>query len=262
MVLCYGEGMRTAFQEVFRRVVLGVGVSLFYSLTACSYPTLMTLTIFETPSRSVHLTVDPTIYLDSDFSHPVAIPADTMKALLGGLVIIEPVSFFSWPFKENKSPRHPLFSDADIRFWAPLLAKALDSATPEEMVTFYQSDDISAVSREVTSGGLFVKDQLLYFILTNYRAPSQFMADYGTADTLDDRRNPLRSMAPQQVTLQFEPDRLVVAPQENSQSVGLSLQRRAIAVLFRQLPILPSGLAREQDTTTVLSSPNPQRQSY
>lgn len=241
-------------------MVLGVGVSLLYSLAACSNPTLMTLTIFETPSRSVHLIVDPTVYLESGFSHPAAIPADTMKALLRGLVVIEPVSFFSWPFKENKSPRHPLFSEADIRFWVPLLVKALDSATPEEVVTFYQSDDISAVSREVTSGGMFVKDQLLYFVLSNYRAPSQFMADYGTADTLDDRRNPLRAMAPQQITLQFEPDSLVVASQENSQSVGLSLQRRAIAVLFRQLPIRPSGLARDRDTTPVLSSPNPHLQ--
>ncbi len=235
----------------------GLGVSLLALMMACSNPYMETLTVFETPSRYVRLAIDPTVSLDSGFSHPVAIDPDGMATVLKGMMVIEPDSFIPWPFKEDRPPRHPLFSEADIRFWAPLLAKALDSATPEEVVTFYQSDDISALSREVTSGGMFVKDQLLYFVLSNYRAPSGFMADYGMADTLDDRRFPLRSMAPQQVTLQFDPVSLVVAPQENSQSNGLSLQRRTIAVLFRQLPMRPSGLARDQAPTPALTSPNP-----
>ena len=227
-------------------------------LAACSTSHLVTHTVFESPTRFVRLAVDRTVSLESGFSHPATIPADTMKAILGGLTIVEPASLIPWPFQKDRPLLDPLFSEADIRFWAPVLAKALDSATPEEVVTFYQSDDISAVSREVTSGGLFVKDQILYFILSNYRAPSQFMADVGMADTQDDRRFPLRSMAPQQVTLQFEPDSLVVAPYNSRQSIGLSLPRATIAVLFRQFPTRPPGLASDQDPFNLPALPNPQ----
>jgi hypothetical protein len=227
-------------------------------LASCSTSHLVTHTVFETPTQFVRLAVDQTVSLDSGFSHPATIPADTMKAILGGLTIVEPASLIPWPFQKDRPLRHPLFSEADIRLWAPVLAKALDSATPEEVVTFYQSDDISAVSREVTSGGLFVKDQILYFMLSNYRAPSQFMADIGMADTHDDRRFPLRSMAPQQFTLQFEPDSLVVAPHDDNQSVGLSFPGTTIAVLFRQLPARSSGLASDQDTFNLPAFLNPQ----
>jgi hypothetical protein len=227
-------------------------------LASCSTSHLVTHTVFETPTRFVRLAVDRTVSLDSGFSHPATIPADTMMAILGGLTIVEPVPLIPWPFQKDRPPRHPLFSEADIRLWAPLLAKALDSATPEEVITFYQADDISAVSREVTSGGMFVKDQLMYFILSNYRAPSQFMADIGMADTHDDRRFPLRSMAPQQFTLEFDSDSLVVGPHDENQSIGLSFSGSTIAVLFRPLPARPSGLASDQDTFNLPALPKPQ----
>jgi hypothetical protein len=214
---------------------------------ACSPSHLVTYTVFETPTRFVRLAVDRTVSLESRFSHPVAIPPDNMSTFLAGLMIIEPPSLIPWPFQEERPSRHPLFSAEAIRFWVPLLTRALDVATPEELVTFYQAHVISPVSREVTSGGLFVTEDHLHFILSNYRAPIPFMADFGMADTHDDRRNPLRPMAPQQIQLQFESEGLMASSQDAGHTVGKIPQERTVAILFRQLSPRPIHPASDQD---------------
>ncbi|MBA3964961.1 MAG: hypothetical protein H0X47_04185 [Nitrospirales bacterium] len=234
----------------------GLGAGLLGMLAACSTSHLVTHTVFETPTRYVRLAVDQTVSLKSKFSHPVAIPPDNMNALLAGLIVVEPVSLIPWPFQEERPSRHPLFSEEDIRFWSPLLTKALDVATPEELVTFYQADVISPVSRNVTSGALFVKDDHMYFILSNYRAPIQFMADVGMADTDDDRRNPLRFMAPQQTRLLFESEGVVASSQDEAYTVGMVPRERTVAIFFRQLRPRPMSPASDQLNSDIPSPQN------
>jgi hypothetical protein len=214
-------------------VLLGV-------LPACTNSHLVTLTIVETPSRYVRLAVDRTVRLDSGFSHPASIPPDQMSAILSGLLVIEKGASLPWPLGDGRSTRPSAFDREDIRFWAPLLVQALEKATREEVVTFYQSDTVSATRRDVTSGGMFVKDGQLYFILSNYRSPSQFMADIGTADTMDDRRYPLKPMAPHRFTLQFEPESAVEPSWKNTPLSGWPFQGKALAIRLDQLPPTPS----------------------
>lgn len=209
-------------------------------LSACATSHLVTLTIVETPSRYVRLAVDRMVRLDSGFSHPASIPPDQMAAVLSGLVVVEKGPRLPWPLGEGRAPRPSAFDREDIQFWAPILAQALEKATPEEIVTFYQSDTISATRRDVTSGGIFVKDRLLYIMLSNYRSPSEFMADIGTADTMDDRRYPLKSIGPRRFTLQFEPEGAVEASWKETPLARWPFQGKALAIRLDQLPPSPS----------------------
>jgi hypothetical protein len=116
-------------------------------LAACATSHLVTLTIVETPSRYVRLAVDRTVRLGSGFSHPASIPPDQMAEILSGLVVIEKGASLPWPLGEGGPYRPSAFDREDIRFWVPPLTQALEKATPEEIVTFYQSDSVSATRR-------------------------------------------------------------------------------------------------------------------
>jgi hypothetical protein len=120
-----------------------------------------------------------------------------------------------------------------------LLALALSKATPEEVVTFYQSRDVSAIKREVTSGGVFVHGDELHLVLANYRSHTQYMPDFGAADTKDDRLTPMEPLAPQRGKLDFEP-----YSAKQIQPVGvfeklLQWDNREVVVLYKQLPPRP-----------------------
>ena len=55
-----------------------------------------------------------------------------------------------WPnsrfYDDTSLPRvHPAFTDREVAFFAPLLTLGLSKATPEEVVTFYQTRNLSAL---------------------------------------------------------------------------------------------------------------------
>jgi hypothetical protein len=118
---------------------------------------------------------------------------------------------------------------------APLLSLALQTATPEEIVTFYRSTRLSGMGREVTSGGLFVKGEELHIVLSNLRSVTNYAADIGVADYEDDRLVPMRSIAPQTGKLSFTPE----SASRDAAPAGLSRffhqDRRKIIVLYEAL---------------------------
>jgi hypothetical protein len=176
---------------------------LVLALQGCAGSYFSTLPIYETPNAYVKLQVDRS--LGSNFSHPAVVSADLIAAVLGGIIVREPAT--RMPVYDDLSiPRkHRAFSDDEAAFWAPLLAAGLNKATSEEIVTFYKTRRISGGRREVTSGGIFLRDDEMHVLLRNYRSETHFIADFGAADTEDDRLTPLRSLAPQRGTLDFEP---------------------------------------------------------
>ena len=140
---------------------------------------------------------------------------------------------------EPASRVHPAFTDKDIAFFAPLLALALSKATPEEVVTFYQTRAISAIAREVTSGGLFVQGDELHLILANYRSHTDYMADLGVAETQDDRLTPMQSLAPQGVRLDFDPHSAKRERPVGTFEKLFQRDHRELTVLYKQLPPRP-----------------------
>jgi hypothetical protein len=136
-------------------------------------------------------------------------------------------------------PIHPAFSEKDIAFFAPLLAMALSKATPEEVVTFYQTRSIAANTREVTSGGLFIQGDELHLTLANYRSPTRYMPDMGVAETQDDRFTPMQSLAPQGGRLNFEPHSAKREKPSGGFEKLLQQDQRELTVRYKQLPPRP-----------------------
>jgi hypothetical protein len=65
------------------------------------------------------------------------------------------------------------------------------------------------------------------------------MADYGAAETEDDRLTPMQSMTPQNGRLDFEPVSAKREPQVGALGKVLQWNNRELAVLYKQLPPRP-----------------------
>lgn len=215
---------------------------LLLGLVGCQSRPLHTQTIYDSPTQFVRLEVDHTV--GGGHSHPADMTTAEMKAVLSGIMIDEPTQFMpSLPFfsKNEEPPRHPAFNQSEILFLAPLLAKGLATATSEEVVTFYLATQQAAIIKKITSGGIYLDGDELHIILSNYRSPTHYSSDPGTSDTYDHRLTPLRSIAPQQTKLDFEPSTAVAPPRKGLLSGLFRPDRREIVILFKKLRPGPSS---------------------
>jgi len=215
-----------------------LGIVLLFPLAACQTQPVHTAVIHDDPSRFVRLEVDRVV--GDTHSHPVDITTDDMIAVLSGVMIEEPPMFMtptSLLTKDKEPQQHPAFNAAEIRFYAPLIAKGLGRAKSEEVVTFGQTSQMTAIISKVTSGGVFVDGDELHLILSNYRSETNYSPDPGISGvTLDSRSTPLRSIAPQRTKLYFEPSTAIAPSREGILSSLLRPDRREIIVLFKKLP--------------------------
>ena len=218
------------------RLIAGVAICLLVVLIAACVPKqFTTATLYDSPHAFVRLEADPATGQEAVHSHPATVAPDQIAAVLHGMTIDEPKT--RMPIYDDLSiPRHHrAFDENTIAFLAPLLSLGLAQATSEEVVTFYLSKDRSGGSREVTSGGLFVQGEELHFVLANYRSPTNYMSDFGAADTMDDRLTPMRSIAPQRGRLEFEPASGVRVRTSNVFSRMFQAQEWELIIAFKEL---------------------------
>jgi hypothetical protein len=223
------------------RLLVLLTTILLAGVTACQIKQFPTLIMYESPTRFVRLEADPSVSPRAGHSHPVSLTTEEMAAVLSGLMIEEPSRIVSFLDTNPGPPRHPAFNEAEVRFFAPLLAKGLGLATPEEVITFYQTSQDTAIIRKVTSGGMFVSGEELHVVLSNYRSSTHYASDPGVADTMDDRLTPMRSIAPQQVSLDFEPSSARVPARKNGLTSLFDRERQEIVILFKTLAPAKAG---------------------
>lgn len=230
-------------------VALLFGIALLLTFAACQNRPFQTVAIYDDPLRFVRLEVDPVI--GGSHSHPIDITTDDMIAVLAGVMIEEPPGIMAPAslLAKDKEPRqHPAFSETEIRLFAPQLTQGLRTAKSEEIVTFGQTIQITAITSKITSGGVFVDGDELHLLLSNYRAETNYAPDPGiSGTTLDARSSPLRSIAPQQSRLYFEPSSAVAASSEGILSSLLRPNRREIVILFKKLPSRTSDMGHKPD---------------
>jgi hypothetical protein len=195
----------------------------------------VTLTIYDTPQSYVRLEADRASTEGTGHSHPADISIEQMAAVLSGIAVQEPLTRV--PLYDDLSipRRHRAFSEKDVTFWAPLLSLALEKATPDEVVTFYQSVRLSAVNREVTSGGLHVEGDELHVTLSNLRSETQYAADIGVSDSQDDRLTPMRSIAPQRGKLLFFPESARADAGRDKRKGIFHWDQREVVILYKEL---------------------------
>lgn len=163
---------------------IGLG-SILFLFAGCAGPA--PIVIYEDKQESIWLKFDPKA--GSGHSHPYSIPTEQMANLLNGVRITDRnvVTGFDL-FRDVASS--PAFSGLDISRLVPHLCQALQKASPKDMVTFYFAKFDATRGMVVTSGGLFVRNGRLYFILANART-SQSSVQYENTYEIDTRDQPL-----------------------------------------------------------------------
>lgn len=164
--------------------------------------------------------------------------AEEMATVLSGIIVEELSSLMPsvpLPGKDKEPPRRPAFRMEEIALLAPLLAKGLNAARPEEVVTFYWITQQPAPIEQVTSGGVFIDGDHLHFLLSNYRSPTRYPPDAETMRSLDGRSTPLQPLVPQETLLTFNPITAFVPRKQGSLKNPFRSKRQEIVVLFQTL---------------------------
>jgi hypothetical protein len=217
-------------------LVVLFGIALILGFTACQNRPFLTGSIYEDQSLFVRLAIDHTV--GGGHSHPASMTTEEMTTVLSGIMVEEPSSLIPsvpLPGKDKEPSRHPAFRAAEINFLAPLLAKGLNTARPEEVVTFYWITQQPASIEQVTSGGVFIDGDHLHFLLSNYRSPTRYPPDAETMQSLDGRSTPLQPLVPQETLLTFNPITALVPLEHGFLKNPFRSKRREIVVLFQTL---------------------------
>lgn len=120
----------------------------------------------------VHKSDDGAVYLEEvldlafEASHPASIEPETLGKVLGGVYISEVADSLAQSGTTGTVARYA-FSEADVRFLAPLLSHALNVAGRGDQVVFrliYQT----RAGPLATEGTLYVHGSSLYLTLTHY----------------------------------------------------------------------------------------------
>ncbi|MDT7043192.1 hypothetical protein [Candidatus Nitronereus thalassa] len=214
-------------------------VMLFGALllvSSCAAPHFFTVTIYESPNRVVKLQAVPDANHGKGFSHPVDIDQEQLSAAMRGLQVEIHNAALSIPFLggSNTPGRRRAFSDNEIKFFAPLFAKGLAQATPEELITFYENAEVSDQYELTTSGGLYVKGEEIHFLISNFGVKTRIWQDNEQYEAPYHLR-PMEPMDPQPGRLVFEHSQLMVEPQRGILNIGLTAEPWEVGVRWKEL---------------------------
>lgn len=213
-----------------------MGLVMTMLCTGCAAPHFFTVTIYESPDRVVKLQAVPDANNGKGFSHPLDIPVEALAQVMRGLRVEIHNTAFSLPFAGTPSSTggQRAFSEPEIKFFAPLLAKGLAQATPEELVTFYETGEVSDLYELTTSGGLFVKGDELHFLLSNHSVKTRIWQDNEQYEAPYHLR-PMEPIDPQPGRLLFDPPQLMVEPSTGMLSIGLNAEPWQVGVRWKEL---------------------------
>ena len=226
---------RSSYLTPLRLTPYACRLLLALLVAGCAVPQVPARVIYEDPVNFVRLEPDPTVLAEApktQHSHPAAISPSQMAEVLKGLAVRDrriPVQVWI----SGEAPLEPVFNEDEIALLAPRLAEALARAKPDERVTFYLSQPQTSIKREITSGGLYLREANLHFILGNWRIIYGIPA-YGM---VYDRRYPTRPTAPKGVELFFEPADAMVRPEVPIWDKLLGRERDEVVIDLRKVPV-------------------------
>jgi hypothetical protein len=187
---------------MIRRLLPGVLVLL---CVGCAGPTIASRAAVGEANWFVRLDTfkEAGAVADLRFDHPSQLSEAELAAVLSRVQVQQRTGIL-----EQKPFPQPLFSSGEIRQMMPSLQKTLRVAKPTEWAVFYSALP-GGMGQEVTSGGVFVKGNLLHVVVANHhvRIPS------GSDSLAAIRANPLSPWGGKGVTLSFDPPRFVAGTQ-------------------------------------------------
>ncbi len=209
-----------------RTVVAGVFVGLALFVGACSAPQFQTLKIFDSPNRVVALRAIPDAFAGKGYDHPVSLTIGEMSQLLKGVRVQRGLM---------SSTQHAALSETEIRLFSPHFVKALEQATGEELVTFFETAQFGEEHQLTTSGGLFVAGGNLHIVLSNFSVKTPIWQDNEEYEA-SYRNRPLEQMDSQLGRLIYEPSKYMVESPEGE--IGSRLKGRPWQVAIRYKDVL------------------------
>ncbi len=213
----------------------GPGCGMVLLLAACATPGAPTLTVYEDANRVVRLQTMPDGHDGKPFSHPAALKEDDVARVLRGLYVETQDAPLSRMLSGGKAAhRRPAFSPKEIEFFAPLFAKGLGRAKPDEVVTFYETAEISDVHELTTSGGVFVQGDTMHLVLSNYGARTEIWQD-NEQYRAPVRTRPLAPIDPEPGRLVFVPEAYMVPSREGFFTILTGGKPRRVGVRFREV---------------------------
>lgn len=202
------------------------------------------IVIYEDRLDSIWVKFDPEA--GTGHSHPAEVTPEQMALVLRGVwVRHRDIAGGFGLFGDTEGT--PAFSASEIARVAPYLSQAFKKASPRDMVTFYLITGNTTQGKLVTSGGLFLQDSHLYFILANSRT-SPSSVQYENTYEFDSRDDPLLPIARRKFTVGFTPDSVRIP---NAQLRGTS----AYGQFLDDSKLLVIDLPRLRTPSTSSSSP-------
>jgi hypothetical protein len=180
------------------------------ALVGCSSPPPPVI-LYQDPTTLIRLQVDertPPVH-----THPAQVNTEQLAQVLQGVHVI-PRKGIVWSLVTGEPQANPAFSPREIQALAPKLSHALAQARPEELVTFYHRVSDANLGLGITSGGLFVEDARLYFVLANNRTlPSEGM-NQNRVHEIDPVDSPLLPISRNSFRVTFSPSTAAVPRDE------------------------------------------------
>ncbi|WP_447977096.1 hypothetical protein [Candidatus Nitrospira bockiana] len=174
-------------------------------------------------------------------THPVSLTPAQVATILRGVRAWERRNIFH-RLVAGEATRTRAFRDEETAFLAPALSRALSEAGPADRVYFHLSRVTESGEEETTTGWLFVRDPLLYLVLSEVHdrhGPGPDISRY-------DRRFPDIPEESGAFNVTFEPEHYL----ESVTSRGgwfSAQQREELAIRYREaLPVLPRHQTEEK----------------
>ena len=201
--------------------------------------------VYEDPVNFVRLERDAYVLDEAPYTrhnHPFQIAAGDMERILRGISVkqrrIGPVVWLA-----GEAIPEQAFNEQELALLSSRLAEALSRAQYNERVTFYMSLPQTSIKRVITSGGVYLKDRELHFILGNHRIVYGIPA-YGM---VYDRRYPMRPTAAKDVDLLFQPADAVLKRESSFLDKAFGLERDELIIDLDKLhvgqPLVRLGFA-------------------
>lgn len=203
--------------------------------TGCETPHFLTVKVHESPDKVVRLQAIPDARHGQGFSHPAFLTEEQVEKVLEGLVVERHTSAVSMPFMSSgrRGRGTRAFSDTEILYFAPLLTKGLTMATPDEVVTFFETADISKTQRVITSGAIFLIGDEFHVVLSNHRVKTGIWTDVEHYEP-PFRIRPLEPIQPEPGRLFFQPSQYMVQSSESPLKRVIGAQHYHVGVLYRE----------------------------
>ena len=226
-------------QDTLTRLLMVTGIALAISPSACA--TKAVTQVRPIAEEGLNIVRIENVPDSGRNSQPIALTPTEVATLLRGVRVWEHRNVIH-RLVSGEAQKTRAFRDDEIGFLAPAISKALSQADPSDGIYFHLSHATESGDEETTTGWLYVRDPLLYLLLSeahDRHGPGPDISKY-------DRRMPDIPAQSGSFQATFEPEQYLEGVSSRGGWFSAD-QREELRILYRQaLPALPTHPLHEK----------------